>query len=180
MKWFPFPRLAFELKGRVFSNLGKLIEVDRTGESEDMSSKLVIGLDGQSSGERALAFATKLAEQIGSCELIVLYVIEWSPYSFQTAEENAVRHKRREEEISTAQERVVEPALKTIADAGLTAKGVVKHGDVADTINAVAKKEGAEQIIVARSTDQSLSKRIFGSSTASLVMEAEVPVTVVS
>lgn len=144
-----------------------------------MTTKLVIGLDGQSSGERALDFGQKLAEQIGSCELVVLYVIEWSPYSFQTAEENEKRHKRREEEISTAMSRVVDPALERLKSASLTARGVVRHGDVADTINAVAKQENAAQIIVARSTDQSLSKRIFGSSTASLVMEASVPVTVV-
>lgn len=145
-----------------------------------MSTKLVIGLDGQSSGERALEFGTKLAGQIGSCELLVVYVIEWSPYSFQTAEENAQRHKRREEEISLAQERVVDPALAQLKAAGIEATGMVRHGDVADTLNAVAKKEGAAQIVVARSTDKSLSKRIFGSSTATLVMEATVPVTVVS
>ncbi len=145
-----------------------------------MTSRLVIGLDGHSSGERALEFGQTLARQIGDCELIILYVIEWSPYSFQTAEENAQRHKRREEEIATAMSRVVDPALSTLKEAGLTARGLVRHGDVADTINAVANQEAASQIIVARSTDQSLSKRIFGSSTASLVMEASVPVTVVS
>lgn len=145
-----------------------------------MSTKLVIGLDGQSSGERALEFGSNLAKQIGACELLVVYVIEWSPYSFQTAEENAQRHKRREEEISTARERVVDPAIKQLTDAGLTATAIVRHGDVADTLNSIAKAEGAAQIVVARSTDKSLSKRIFGSSTANLVMEATVPVTVVS
>ncbi len=145
-----------------------------------MSTKLVIGLDGHTSGERALEFATTLAEQIGNCELLVAYVIEWSPYSFQTAEENAQRHKRREEEISTAKERVVEPAVARLTSAGLTASSVVRHGDVADTLNAIAKQANASQIIVARSTDTRLSKRIFGSSTANLVMEADVPVTVVS
>ncbi|MEM7470773.1 MAG: universal stress protein [Pseudomonadota bacterium] len=144
-----------------------------------MSTKLVIGLDGDSSGERAVKFASDLAEKIDSCALLVVYVIEWSPYSFQTAEENEQRHKRREEEISTAQDRVVTPAVESLTKAGFTATGIVKHGDVADTLNAVAKKEGAAQIIVARSTDKSLAKRIFGSSTAQLVMEADVPVTVV-
>ncbi len=79
-----------------------------------MSTKLVIGLDGHSSGERALEFAKTLAGQIGSCEIQVVYVIEWSPYSFQTAEENAQRHKRREEEISIAMERVVNPAIASL------------------------------------------------------------------
>lgn len=151
-----------------------------TGVIGTMSTKLVIGLDGHSSGERALEFGSHLAKQLGSCELLVVYVIEWSPYSFQTAEENAQRHKRREEEIATARERVVDPAIKQLSDAGLSATAIVRHGDVADTLNAVAKAEGAAQIVVARSTDKSLSKRIFGSSTASLVMEATVPVTVVS
>lgn len=144
-----------------------------------MSTKLVIGLDGDSSGERALAFAKDLSNLIGACELLVVYVIEWSPFSFQTAEENAERHKRREEEISTAMTRVVEPSVAALTSAGLSARGIVRHGDVADTLNAVAKKEGAAQIIVARSSDNSLKKRIFGSATAQLVMEADVPVTVI-
>lgn len=141
--------------------------------------KLVIGLDGRSSGEKALEFATKVATLTESCELIVVYVIEWSPFSFHSAEENAQRHKRREEEIAIAMERVLNPAIKSLTDAGLNARAVVRHGDVADTIDGIAHKEGADQIVVARSSDGGLTSRIFGSSTANLVMNARVPVTVV-
>ncbi|MDK3071880.1 universal stress protein [Sedimentitalea sp. JM2-8] len=144
-----------------------------------MTTKLVVGLDGLSSGERALDYACSLARLIGDCELVVVYIIEWSPYSFQTPEENAERHKRREEEISTAKKRVVEPAVEGLAKAGLTARGVVRHGNVADTLNAISQELGADQIVVARSRESSLSRRIFGSSTANLVMEATIPVTVV-
>ncbi|MEM1149139.1 MAG: universal stress protein [Pseudomonadota bacterium] len=142
--------------------------------------KLVIGLDGHSSGEDALAFAKDLASKTTDCELIVVYVIEWSPFSFQTAEENAERHKRREEEIAIAQERVVEPAVALLAKAGLTARAIVRHGDVADTIDRIAHAEKASQIIVGRSSASGLTSRIFGSSTANLVMNARVPVTVVA
>ncbi|WP_400087806.1 universal stress protein [Yoonia sp. R78084] len=142
--------------------------------------KLVIGLDGRSSGEKALAFAKSLAKKADDCELIVVYVIEWSPFSFQTAAENAERHKRREEEISIARERVVDPAVADLTAAGLNARAIVRHGDVADTIDSIAHSEGASQIIVARSSDGGLTSRIFGSSTASLVMNARVPVTVVA
>lgn len=141
--------------------------------------KFVVGLDGQSTGERALEFAKKLAVDLSACELVVVYVIEWSPFSFQTAEENAERHKRREEEIAVAQERVVDPAMAELAKAGVTAKAIVRHGNVADTIDAVAASEGAQQIIVARTSEDGLTSRIFGSSTANLVMNARVPVTVV-
>lgn len=142
--------------------------------------KLVIGLDGHGSGDHALAFAKELASKTTDCELIVVYVIEWSPFSFQTAEENAERHKRREEEITIAMERVVNPAVASLTEAGLSARAIVKHGDVADTIDAIAHKEGASQIIVARSSSGGLTSRLFGSSTANLVMNARVPVTVVA
>ncbi len=57
-----------------------------------MTTKLVVGLDGHESGERALAYAERLAKIIGDCELMIVYVVEWSPYSFQTAEELSLIH----------------------------------------------------------------------------------------
>ncbi len=134
-----------------------------------MSAKIVIGLDGHVSGERALAYGRRLAGQIGACELIVAYVVEWSPYSFQTAEENAERHKRREQEISIALERMVNPAVEQIKKAGLNARGIVRHGDVAATLNAIA-----------RTSDGGFAQRVFGSVASNLVTTATVPVTVVS
>lgn len=141
--------------------------------------KLVIGLDGQSSGEKALEFSKSIAANSESCELIVVYVIEWSPFSFQTAEENEQRHKRREEEIAIAKERVLDPAVALLEAAGLSARAIVRHGDVADTIDDIAHAEGASQIVIARSSAGGFSTRVFGSSTANLVMNARVPVTVV-
>lgn len=145
-----------------------------------MSAKLVIGLDGGASGDRAVGYAKGLAKLIGECELILVYVIEWSPYTFQTAEENAERHKRREEEIHAAKSRVVDPAVEALKKDGYVVRGIVKHGDVADLLNATAASEGANQIIVARSSEGGFVSRLFGSSTANLVMSASVPVTVVN
>lgn len=144
-----------------------------------MTTKIVIGLDGEGSGARALGYAKRLAGLIGDCELLAVYVIEWSPYSFQTAEENAQRHKRREAEIAQAMERVVEPAVASLKSAGILARGIVQHGDVADTLNRIAKTEAAEQIVVCRSSEGGFAQRIFGSATGNLVMSATVPVTVV-
>ncbi len=144
-----------------------------------MAAKIVVGLDGSSSGNRAVDYAKKLAGQMGACELVLVYVIEWSPYSFQTPEENAERHKRREEEIEAAMSRVMQPALDGLAADGCTARGMVKHGDVADLIDRTAVQEGADQIVVARSSEGGFVKRMFGTATANLVMHASVPVTVV-
>ncbi|MBT8152664.1 universal stress protein [Epibacterium ulvae] len=145
-----------------------------------MTVKLVVGLDGADTGDRALAFAKELAGRIGECELVLAYVIEWSPFTFQTPEENATRHKRREEELTTANERVIDPALAELKDAGFTASGVVRHGDVAETLNAITLEQNGAQIIVGRASAGGISKRIFGSATQNLVMHADVPVTVVA
>jgi nucleotide-binding universal stress UspA family protein len=145
-----------------------------------MTTSIVIGLDGHKSGERVLDYGKRMAELITDCELLVVFIVEWSPYSFQTPEENAERHKRREQEISTAQERVVQPAVEKLEKAGIKARGIVRHGNVAEILNLVAKEEKVEQIIVGRSSGKGLASRIFGSSTSNLVMSAEVPVTVIA
>ncbi|NOD86104.1 universal stress protein [Ruegeria sp. HKCCD6119] len=145
-----------------------------------MTTKIVIGLDGTETGERVIAFAKDLARLIGSCELVVAYVIEWSPYTFQTPEENAQRHKRREEEVDLATSRIVTPAVEALREAGFEAHGVVRHGDVAETLNAITMEMGGSQIVVGRSSADGIKKRIFGSSTQNLVMHADVPVTVVN
>ena len=144
-----------------------------------MTVKIVIGLDGTDTGERALAFARDLASKIDSCELLAIYVIEWSPFTFQTAEENEQRHKRREEEIDLAMKRIVDPAVTALKDAGFNARGMVRHGDVADTLNKLTVENGGSQIIVGRASSDGFAKRLFGSSTQNLVMHADVPVTVV-
>jgi nucleotide-binding universal stress UspA family protein len=144
-----------------------------------MTATLVIGLDGEGSGSRALSHAKRLAGLIGDCEIVVAYIVEWSPFTFQTAEENAMRHKRRDEELKVAHERVVDPAVNALKEEGFKAKGIVRHGDVADTLNAISVEMGADQIVVSRSSEGGFAKRIFGSSTANLVMSASVPVTVV-
>ena len=145
-----------------------------------MTTKIVIGLDGTETGERVIAFAKDLARLIGSCELVVAYVIEWSPYTFQTPEENAQRHKRREEEVDLATSRIVTPAVEALREAGFQAQVVVRHGDVAETLNAITMEMGGSQIVVGRSSADGIKKRIFGSSTQNLVMHADVPVTVVN
>ena len=141
--------------------------------------KLVIGLDGQSSGEKALEFATQLAANMETCELIVVYVIEWSPFSFQTPEENEQRHKRREEELALARERVLDPAVKETQGSSAEVEGVVKHGDAADILNSVAKKRGAMQIVVGRVGARGLKDRLFGGVTGRLVAVSSVPVTII-
>jgi len=145
-----------------------------------MTTKLVVGLDGLSSGDKALEYGKKMASLIGDCEMVLLYVIEWSPYSFQTPEENAERHKRREQEIELAMSRIVLPAEAAAKEAGFKARGIVRHGDVAGTLDAVAVEENANQIIIGRTSDGGFASWVVGGVPAKLVMNASVPVTVIN
>jgi len=140
---------------------------------------IVVGLDGSEAGARALAFAKNQANQIGDCTIAICYVIEWSPFTFQTPEENEQRHKRREEELNLAHERVLDPAVKDTEAAGHDVVGIVQHGDAADILDAVAKKHNASQIVVGRVGARGLKERVFGGVTGRLAASASVPVTII-
>lgn len=140
---------------------------------------IVVGLDGSNAGARALDFAMAQAKQIGDCTIAICYVIEWSPFSFQTPEENEQRHKRREEELAMARERVLDPAVKETEAAGHKVVGVIKHGDVADILDDLAKAHNASQIVVGRVGARGLKERLFGGVTGRLVAAASVPVTII-
>jgi nucleotide-binding universal stress UspA family protein len=140
---------------------------------------IVVGLDGSEAGARALDFAVGQAIRIGECAITVCYVIEWSPFSFQTPEENEQRHKRREEELILARDRIVDPAVKKIEGEGITVEGIVRHGDVADILDDLAKKAGATQIVVGRVGARGIRERLFGGVTGRLVATSDVPVTII-
>jgi len=138
----------------------------------------LVGVDDSDCSRRALEFARQRATTMNA-RLVVVYVIEWSPYSFNTPEENEERHKRREEEISLAHKSVLDPALVALKGAGIEAEGIVRHGNVADVLNGLAVECNAVQIVVGKVGASGLKSLIFGSVTSKLVQVATVPVTVV-
>jgi nucleotide-binding universal stress UspA family protein len=143
-----------------------------------MSECLVVGIDDSECSLRALDFAVTRAKRSGA-RIILSFIIEWSPYSFNTPEENEVRHKRREEEIEKANSSVLDPALNRLAETGLSATAIVRHGNVADVLSEVAKENDADQIIVGRIGESGLKSMLFGSVTSKLVQTSTIPVTVV-
>ena len=143
-----------------------------------MSETILVGIDGTKESRRAVDYAIKEAKP-SNAKLILAYIIEWSPYTFQTAEENERRHKRKEEDIQFVQERVLDPLLESLASEGLEITGVVRHGQVADSLIYIAKKHGATEIVVGRIGEKSLKTLIFGSVVAKLIQLSHIPVTIV-
>ena len=143
-----------------------------------MTDTILIGIDGSKDSRRAAEHGIAQVKT-SKAKVVLAYVIEWSPYTFNTPEENEQRHKRREEEIQTVHERVLDPMLELFASEGLKISGVVRHGQVADALLQIGKEHGATQIVVGRIGQRSFKSMIFGSVVSKLIQLTDIPVTVV-
>jgi len=143
-----------------------------------MSSVLMVGVDGSECGGRAIEYAERHAKR-ANASLYVAHIVEWSPFSFSTVEENAERHKRREEEIQRAHTEVIDPIVSRLKDAGIDVTGLVRHGHVAETLNALAGEHEVTNIIIGRQGTSMLKAHVFGSVGSRLVQVADCAVTVV-
>lgn len=143
-----------------------------------MTDIMLVGIDGSACCERAAEFAAARAKVSGA-NLAIVYVIEWSPYTFNTPEENELRHKRREEEIARATSQVLDPIVSKLKKTGVAVTGTVRHGHVAQVLEDLAKEQGVVQIFIGRRGTSKLKTLLFGSVASNLVQTSPVPVTVV-
>jgi len=143
-----------------------------------MSKKILVALDGSEGGKRALSAAVDYAKLTDS-DLVLTYVIDWSPYSFHTPEELEERHQRRESEIQRANDSVLRPEVEALKSSGLKVESVVRHGKIAETLHELIDECGISQIFIGRLGESRMHTMIFGSVTAALVQTSSVPVTVV-
>lgn len=143
-----------------------------------MSEKYIVGYDGSDAARRALDFALESAKSSGA-EVLIAFVLEWSPYSFLTPNELEERHKRRGEELERARSAVIDPVLESISDSGVKVDTVIKYGNVPDTLCRLAKESGANQMFIGRTGEGGIVDRLFGSVAGSLAQIAPVPCTLV-
>lgn len=143
-----------------------------------MSEVLLVGIDCSDCSERALEYAADWAAVTGR-KLVVVHVIQWSPFSFQTPQENEERHKRREAELELAHREIVDPVVTRLRERGLDVEGVIRHGHPAETLCAVAAEFGASHVVVGKTGSSRIRAQLFGSVANSLVQISEQPVTVV-
>jgi nucleotide-binding universal stress UspA family protein len=143
-----------------------------------MSSVLMVAVDCSECGDRAIEYAAEHARK-SNARLYVAHIIEWSQFSFSTVEENALRHKRREEEIHRAYSEVIDPVVNRLKSEGLDVEGLVRHGHVAETLNTLAAENGVTNIILGRQGTSMLKSHVFGSVGSRLVQVADCAVTVV-
>jgi nucleotide-binding universal stress UspA family protein len=143
-----------------------------------MDQKLLVGIDCSTCSDRALEYAAAWAKSSG-IPLVVVHVIEWSPFSFTTPMENEMRHQRREAELERAHAEIVDPVVKRLREQGIEAEGLIRHGHPAHTINELATEAGVTNIIVGRRGTSRIKSHLFGSVPSTLVQVADIAVTVV-
>jgi len=143
-----------------------------------MANKILVALDGSDGSKRALSAAAQHARLTDS-DLVLAYVIDWSPYSFHTPQELEERHKRRESEIQRANDSVLNPELAALQAEGIKVETVVHHGKIAETLLELGDQQGVSQIYIGRRGESRMHTMIFGSVSAALVQTSSVPVTVV-
>lgn len=143
-----------------------------------MTEMLLVGIDCSECSERALEYAARWADA-AECQLIVVHVIQWSPFSFTTPQENEERHKRREAELDRAHREIVDPVVNRLRESGRNVRGVIRHGHPAETLCEVAAELGATHIVVGKTGSSRIRAQLFGSVANSLVQISKRPVTVV-
>ena len=141
-------------------------------------SEILVGVDRSDHSRRAVEFAVARAlERTGG--VVIVHVIPWSPFSFNTPSENEHRHAQKAAEIAAATEQVIDPMVAIVREAGVPVEAVVTHGDPVDTIIKIAEERHSDHIVLGRTGDSRVRQAIFGSTPGHLVQEAPVPVTVI-
>lgn len=140
--------------------------------------EIMIGVDRSEQSRRAVEFAVDRAlERSGS--IVIVHVIPWSPFSFNTPSENEHRRTQKAAEIAAATEQIMDPLAAMIGESGVPFEVVVTHGDPVDSIIRIVGERKTDHIVLGRTGDSRVRQAIFGSTPAHLVQEAPVPVTVV-
>lgn len=142
-----------------------------------MSNPIVVGFDGSKASVRAVEFALQMAKR-SDAALHLVHVLEWSPYSFHSAEELAERHQRREQELSRAHD-LLRPTVEALTKQDQAVTSEARHGHTADLLCQIAREKHAAQIVVGRTGASALANRLLGSMALTLMQSSPVPVTIV-
>lgn len=138
----------------------------------------VVAYEGGENGSAVFDFAIARAKK-NDASLLIVHVLEWSPYQFLTPQELEERHARRREEVERAQKAIVDPALARAREAGVEAEARLHYGSVVPLVSKAAEEAGASMIFVGRSGAESFASRVFGSVPLGLAQVASVPVVIV-
>ena len=141
-------------------------------------TSILIGIDSSDASNRALALGLRLATW-ANAKVLIVHAIPWSPYSFQTNEENEFRAGERVHEIEAATTQLLEPALAKAETAGVQADGITRHGHAVEILVDLAEEHEVDHVIVGRTGESRMKKVLYGGIPGRLILNSPVAVTVV-
>ena len=141
---------------------------------------ILVGADRSEGSRRALGFALQRA-RVNEWKVTLAHVIQWSPYSFPTLEDNETRPVVMKAAIERAQSEILDPLLEWARSAfeDIEITEVIRHGKPSEVLSDLASEKGHDMIFVGRTGDANLRVAIFGSTANRLAQHAPVPVVVV-
>lgn len=141
-------------------------------------TSIMIGIDSSEASGRALDLGLRMARGADASVLIV-HAIPWSPYSFQTIEENEFRAGERDHELQAATTQLLEPALAKAKQAGVAAEGITRHGHPVELLVDLAEEKKVDHLVVGRTGESLMKKVLYGGIPGRLILNSPVAVTVV-
>jgi len=137
------------------------------------------GYDGGETAERAARLAAEKAIFRGGGTLILVYVVDWSEFEVMSVEELSIRHAQQMEQLASAEEDILKPAVEKLKADNLTIETAVQVGHAADVITTLAEEKNVDQIFVGHKGRGFLASIGLGSVAYGILQKAKVPVTVV-
>ena len=80
---------------------------------------IIVGYDGSEPSNAALAFAKDQAHKFDA-SIMLVHVIDWSPFEFRTHQENETQAQKRREQIEKDREQLFPPVLSELKAAGIS------------------------------------------------------------
>ncbi|MDX1605528.1 MAG: universal stress protein [Candidatus Competibacterales bacterium] len=142
-----------------------------------MANQICVGLDGSEASIRALDLGMSLAGSSG--KLLLVHVIDWSPFVIETFEENEYRGAIRKEQLARAEREVIDPAVARVRKANRAFEAETVFGAPAEELARLANAHSVDMIVVGKTGTSKLERIMFGSKANKLIQVSEVPVAVV-
>jgi nucleotide-binding universal stress UspA family protein len=141
-------------------------------------SRILVPTDFTDASDRALAYATGLASQLGAS--VILCHVYQLPTSLAGAELSTLPSMSSTAEIDRAARIGVQQAIANHAKEQVPIASVVRPGDPEIEIRTIAREVGADLIILATHGRTGLMRALVGSVTDDVIHHSEIPVLVLN
>lgn len=137
--------------------------------------KVLAAVDGSTHANRAVEHLVRLARSGMPVEVLLLNVqpevVRWQTHGL--AEEAMAAHRQKDAEHAA------QTARGLLRKAGIRHEFRIETGDAAETINRVAKEQGAELVVIGTRGMGAIENLVIGSVAYKVVHLAKAPVTLV-